>query len=461
MAPQMTNLLILDDESDIRMEIKEFLSSFGYNVFLAARPHEAFKIVANHPIDIAVLDIRLPEMNGLEVLKEIRRMRPDTKTIMMSGFGDMDAAITALRLGAVDFFQKPFLLNELHQTIEKVDKTLALSKAHQAEHVTHPGNKKKGSDLSFSFIAVSAAMKKVMEKMNQVARAKDTTVLITGESGTGKELVARGIHYFSDRKDKPFHAVNCSSIPDELFESEFFGYKRGAFTGAVTDKPGWFESADGGTLFLDEIGDLKLSLQSKLLRIMEDKEVYRLGSTIGKKVDVRVIAATNQDLEQLIMEKQFRADLYYRINSFILNIPALRDRKEGIPKLFAYYLEYCAHKLEKPIPEVDKSIMAALMNYDFPGNVRELKHMIEKAIIICDGDKLTLEHFYPLELKLQKANVKVKKENHFDSLDNIERSSIERILRDVRYNKSQAARLLKISRQSLDRRLIKLGITVK
>jgi DNA-binding NtrC family response regulator len=457
----MTSLLILDDEPDIRTEIKEYLSSFGYDVHLASRPREAFQILANNPIHIAILDIRLPEMNGIEMLKEIRKLYPHIQAIMMSGYGDMDAAISALRLGAADFFQKPFLLNELHQTIEKVKKVVIHSEPVHTDQFTYLIKKVAGGSSSFSFVAISQAMKQIVGKMSSVAKSKDTTVLITGESGTGKELIAKGVHYLSERKEKPFHAVNCSSIPDELFESEFFGYKKGAFTGAVMDKPGWFESADGGTLFLDEIGDLKLSLQAKLLRIMEEKEVCRLGSTSYKKIDVRVIAATNQDLERLIEKKQFRADLYYRMNGFIINIPPLRERKESIHQLFNYYLEYYATKLDRPIPRVGKDIFAALLRYDFPGNIRELKHMIERALIVCEGDLLTLEHFYPLDLKLQHAGTAAGTEKHHESLDHLERESIEQTLRDVRYNKSQAARLLQISRQSLDRKLNKYGIRAK
>lgn len=461
MNPQVTSLLILDDEPDIRTEIKEYLCTFGYEVYLASRPGEAFEILAQHPVNIAILDIRLPEMNGIEVLKEIRKHYPCTQAIMMSGYGDMDAAISALRLGAADFFQKPFLLNELHQTIEKVRKVISFSEPTHTEQFTYHIKKASGGDSTFSFIAVSPSMKEIVAKMSKVARTKDTTVLVTGESGTGKELIAKGIHYLSERKEQPFHAVNCSSIPDELFESEFFGYKKGAFTGAVNDKPGWFESANGGTLFLDEIGDLKMSLQAKLLRVMEEKEVCRLGCNSYKKIDVRVIAATNQDLEQMISEKKFRADLYYRLNGFVINIPALRNTKEGIPKLFSHYLEYFANKLGRPVPGVETGIMNALMRYDFPGNVRELKHMIERALIVCEGDTLTPDHFYPLDLKLQQTGISAGAGKLYESLDHMERESIERTLRDVRFNKSQAARLLQISRQSLDRKLSKYGIQVK
>jgi DNA-binding NtrC family response regulator len=459
MTPQSTNILILDDEADIRSEINEFLTSGEFQVQEAATPSEAFRVLSGFPVDIAILDIRLPEMSGLEVLKEIRRIYPKIQVIMMSGHGDMDSVINALRLGAVDYFQKPFLLNEMLQTIEKSKKIIDKIRPFNGGHFDHMVKQTFSPGSSAALIVVSPAMKDAVDKMRLVARSKDTTVLVTGESGTGKELIARGIHYMSSRKDKPFHAVNCSTIPDELFESEFFGYKKGAFTGANTDKPGWFEAADGGTLFLDEIGDMKPGLQAKLLRIMEDKQVSRLGSVSTKKIDVRVIAATNQDLQKLILENRFRQDLYHRINTFVIHIPPLRERTEGIPLLFAHYLDYYSKKLEREVPEVEREVMEALQLYDFPGNVRELKHMVERALILCEGDLLTFEHFEHLKMKLQQstgANPPLAAPNK--TLEKIEKESIEAALREAAYNKSKAARMLNVSRQALDRRIEKLRI---
>jgi DNA-binding NtrC family response regulator len=461
MTVQKANILILDDEPDIRGEIFEFLTSRDFRVYPAAAPSEAFKLLSVHPVDIAILDIRLPEMSGLDVLKKIRRIYPKIQVIMMSGHGDMESVIVALRLGAVDYFQKPFRFHEMLATIDKTMKYSNKREQQNDDQFDEMMNEAFGKGTSSVLIVVSATMKIAVEKMRLVARSKDTTVLITGESGTGKELIARGIHYLSTRKDKPLHAVNCSSIPDELFESEFFGYNKGAFTGAATDKAGWFEAANEGTLFLDEIGDLKMSLQSKLLRIMEDKQVSRLGSTSSKKIDVRVVAATNQNLEQLILENKFRQDLYHRINTFVINVPPLRERTESIPILFSHYLEYYSKKLGRNIPKVDKELMSAFIRYDFPGNVRELKHMVERALILCEGNNLTFEHFDHLKIKMQ-ASVPVKHQvNPAKSLDNIEKESIEKALLDAGYNKSLAARSLKISRQALDRKIEKLGIELR
>jgi len=459
MSPQKIKILVVDDEKEIRVEINEFLTSRDIQVQEASTPTEAFRVLSKYPVDIAILDIRLPEMSGIELLKEIRRMHPRVQTIMMSGHGDMDSVIRALRLGAVDYFQKPFLLNEMLQTIEKARKFISVHNPANGDHLNYYLQDTDGKGSSSSLIVVSSAMKSAVEKMRLVARSKDTTVLITGESGTGKELIAQGIHYLSIRKDKPFHAVNCSTIPDELFESEFFGYKKGAFTGANADKAGWFEAADGGTLFLDEIGDMKPGLQAKLLRIMEDKQVSRLGSVSTKKIDVRVIAATNQDLQKLILENRFRQDLYHRINTFVIHIPPLRERTEGIPLLFAHYLDYYSKKLEREVPEVEREVMEALQLYDFPGNVRELKHMVERALILCEGDLLTFEHFEHLKMKLQQstgANPPLAAPNK--TLEKIEKESIEAALREAAYNKSKAARMLNVSRQALDRRIEKLRI---
>lgn len=458
MIPQSTNILVLDDESEIRSEINEFLTSDKFQVSEAATPTEAFRILSGIHIDIAILDLRLPEMNGLEVLKEIRRRYPHIHVMMMSGHGDMDTVIEALRLGAVDYFQKPFLLKDMYRTILKSKKILDKIMPVNGAHFDHVLKHSFGETSSESLIVVSESMKFAVERMRLVARSHDTTVLITGESGTGKELIARGIHFLSARKDKPFLAVNCSTMPDELFESEFFGYKKGAFTGANTDKPGWFEAADGGTIFLDEIGDLKPNLQAKLLRIMEDKVVSRLGSVTTKKINVRVISATNQDLQQLISENRFRRDLYHRINTIVINVPPLRERKEGIPMLFSHFLEYYAQKLEQPLPQVDKNVLDALLHYDFPGNVRELKHMVERAMVLCEGVYLTFEHFEHLKIKMQQPSTNRQAIPANFSLTGMEKQTIEAVLKESTYNKSKAARALNISRQALDRKIKRLGI---
>jgi DNA-binding NtrC family response regulator len=453
-------ILVVDDERDICKEIKEFLQGNHLQVKTAETPSEAFRILLKYPVDITILDICLPEMSGLEVLKQIRHYNLSTEVIVMSGHGDMDAVITALRLGAIDFFKKPFHFSEMMETIEKAIRLRSIRGQMNVATIENPVEGAPGRNQLHPIIATCPSMKAVVNKMRLVARSRDTTVLITGESGTGKELIARGIHAMSCRENMPFYPVNCSSIPDELFESEFFGYKKGAFTGAVNDKGGWFEAADRGTLFLDEIGDLKYHQQSKLLRVLDDKMICRLGSSVLHKVDIRIIAATNQDLEALVQQKLFRSDLFHRLNTFVLHVPPLRERIEGIPILFDTYLAYYAFKLEIPVPEVDPAITDSLLKYDFPGNVRELMHMIERALILCDGGKLTIDHFDHLELKLKGSSVPVSRPQPAQKLYETDKESIESALRDAGYNKSQAARLLGLSRQALDRRIVKLGIAL-
>jgi len=454
------HVLVLDDEPGIRAELCEFLSGRELAVVEAATPSEAFHILMHKPVDIAIVDIRLPEMNGIEVLREIRRSYPAVANIMMSGHGDMDTVIDALRIGAVDFFRKPFHLQELYKTIEKACLHLQFTRSLNGDHRDFLIATSFDESKADSLVTISPAMRQLAEKMRLVARSDDTTVLITGESGTGKELIARGIHYMSGRKNKPFHAVNCSSIPDELFESEFFGYEKGAFTGAGVSKPGWFELADKGTLFLDEISDMKLSLQAKLLRVLEDHRISRLGGTKTIHVDVRITAATNKDLESLVEKGLFREDLFHRLNIFALEIPPLRKRREAIPVLFHHFLEYYCHKLGMKPPKVQKEVLDAIMKYDFPGNVRELKHMVERSLILCEGDKLTFKHFDHLEMKMRKAAGTAVAASNTLPLDILEKESILMALQQTGNNKSRAARLLHISRQALDRRMEKYGITL-
>lgn len=461
--PKMNRIkvLILDDEEGIRQEIGEFLRETGFTVHEAEDPGSAFEILQNHPIDIAILDIRLPQMSGLQVLSEFKKISPHMEVIMISGHGDMDSVIQALRNGACDYLKKPFHLEDLQVSIQKTKRYVTIHNllVQKRESFTKdlPEIWKK---VGTPFIFGSSVMEKLYDDMLRVAVADSTTVLISGESGTGKEIVARGIHLFSSRKEKAFVTVNCSSVPDELFESEFFGYKKGAFTGANQDKPGWFEAANHGTLFLDEIGDMKLSLQAKLLRVMDDQQVNRLGTTNLIKVDVRVVAATNHNLAKMVAEKRFRQDLYHRLNAFTIQIPPLRERRDDIPLLLDYFIKYYCEKLDKSVTRVQKSLMKALDHYDFPGNVRELRHMVERAVILCDGPELTLDHFDHLLDKLKESgHYSVAPGNPIGiDIQQYEREAIEKALRECSHNKSRAARMLGLSRQALDRRMEKFGI---
>ena len=456
------HILVLDDEKGFRDELKEYLDECKYKTFPASRPSEAFMILKKHPIDIAILDIRLPEMDGLAVLKTMKKSFPDIEAIIISGHGDMESVIQALKLGAIDYFNKPFRLSDMLKIIEKTKNYILLNRNLKVANNGYSLiNKELEEKIGFAFISGNPLMKTVLKLMNSVAKSNHTSVLITGESGTGKELIARGIHYISDRAKKPFLAVNCSTVSEDLFESDFFGHKRGSFTGATYDRKGWFEASEKGTLFLDEIADLNINNQPKFLRILDNKLISRLGETTEKSVDVRIVAATNFDLLNLVEKGQFRLDLYYRLNSFVIHLPPLRDRKDDIPRLVNHFIKMYSAKLNKKIHRVNKNVVEHLIQYDFPGNVRELKHMIENAMILCDGSVLTINHFVSLKNQLH-SSLKINElANPTFNLEQIERNTISLALQKSGYNKSKAAALLEISRQALDRKLQKWNIDIR
>ncbi len=454
----MDNLkvLILDDEKLYREEIGEFLTDNRFLISKAAKPSEAFEILKRTEIDIVILDIRLPEMSGLEVLQKIKNDYPGIEVIMISGHGDMDSVIQALRFGASDYFSKPFKLLDVLTAIERTKRFVELNNRLKEIETNYQFVSNKLNEVyGHNLVGSSKAMKQVTELIARVAKSDSTSVLITGESGTGKELVAKGIHYLSPRKDNYFYAVNSSAITETLFESEFFGHAKGSFTGASENKTGWFEIANKGTLFLDEIGDLPMNLQTKFLRVLEERKISKVGTHKEIDIDVRIVAATHQDLEKLTDEKKFRLDLFHRLNSFVINIPPLRERKEDIPPLLQHFIDEFARKLNKKIIGIDDSVFEALLMYKFPGNVRELRNMAERAIILCDGNKIKPVHF-------QLSKISKLKNTDFDDeifdLDMIEKNTIINAIKKANYNKSGAARLLKITFQSLDRRIKKFDL---
>ncbi|MCP4552680.1 MAG: sigma-54-dependent Fis family transcriptional regulator [Bacteroidetes bacterium] len=453
------NILILDDEQRVRDEIEEFLVGNNYSVYKAAAPSEAFSVLKNIKIDIAIVDIKLPEMDGISVMKKIKEDGQSIEVIMISGHGDMNNVIDAMRLGASDYFPKPFRLIEINNAIERTKRFLNLSKKlKEVEASNTLLSKELHANIGQRLIGKSSAIKDIVDLMSKVAKSYDTSVLITGESGTGKELIARGIHYLSTRNKKYFHSVNCSAIPESLFESEFFGHTKGSFTGATEDKKGWFEISNNGTLFLDEISDMPLNQQAKLLRVLEEKRISKVGSHIEVSVDVRVVAASNRNLESMSEENKFRFDLYHRLSSFVIHISPLRDRTEDIPILLNYFIQIYIKKMAKSIKTIDKKIAEELIRYSFPGNVRELKNMVERAVIVCEGDELKISHFMFDRNKLKtKASIQDESLN----LDMAEQQLIVKALERSDYNKSRAASLLNISWQSLDRRLKKHGINGK
>lgn len=455
------NILIVDDEPRVADEIEEFLLTKKYNVWKAGLPSKAFKILSNTIINIVILDIKLPEMDGIEVLEKIKAEYPDIEVIMISGHGDMDTVIQAMRKGASDYFAKPFRLFEINNAITRTQRYLELNKKLKtAERKVHNLSKKYLNNIGNQLLGNSKAMGNLVGMMAKVAKANNTSVLILGESGTGKELVAQGIHQLSNRSSKLFYSVNCSAIPESLFESEFFGHKKGSFTGALEDKQGWFEIADQGTLFLDEISDMPMGQQAKLLRVLEERKVSKVGSRKSVDVDVRVIAASNTKLEKLASENKFRLDLFHRLSVFVINIPPLRERMEDVPILLDYYLNNYNQQMQKQITGVDPKVISLLQGYDFPGNIRELKNIIERAVILCEEKVILPEH---ISLTGDVMPVAESNEQPVFEIDNFdleynEKELIKKALIKSGNNKSKAATLLNVTWQALDRRLKKFGL---
>ncbi|MCL3782236.1 sigma-54-dependent Fis family transcriptional regulator [Prolixibacteraceae bacterium JC049] len=447
------SILVLDDDLFYCKLAKAYLKD-DFTVYTALKPSKAFDVLQSVNVDILICDFNLPEMNGLEVVRTVKRDYPDVEIIMISSDAGMETVIESFRLGAVDFFHKPFDFGSVKIAIERTKKFVFL---HQQLRQFEMNNRLLTQELNdyngFEIISVSPVMEQIKQIMYKVAQSDDTSVIITGESGVGKELVARGIHYMSNRKGNYFGAVNMSAIPDSLFESEFFGHKKGAFTGAVADRAGWFEIADDGTLFLDEIGDMQGNLQIKLLRVLEDRKFIKVGSQKEQRFNIRIVAATNKKVDDLKHGVDFRLDLFHRLGTFEIYVPPLRERKEDIPVLLNHFVNKFAAKMRKKIKGIDPVAEKELMDYPFPGNVRELRNLAERAVILSDDDVLHLEHF-PDVNNNRKIQMGTPITEIFD-LEEVERRTIMQALERSNYNKSKAAKLLNINWNALHRRLQK------
>ncbi len=450
-------VLVIDDEPNFTEEIEEFLQNQGYISFTANNVHKGRTILKSNDIDLLILDVRLKGISGLDILKEVKIAYPKLEVIIVSAHGDMETVITALRSGAIDYLKKPFRHVDIQIAIQRTKKFIDLQRTiRKFEEKNSLISKALQDKIKRDFIGESYQIIDVLEMAMTAAKYKDTSVLITGESGTGKENIARIIHYESARKDNIFCAVNSSAISETLLESEFFGHKKGSFTGAIADKKGFFEVSNEGTLFLDEIADMPVNLQAKILRAIEEKTITRVGETEPIATDFRIIAATNHDVEKLIKQKKFRLDLLHRLNTIHIHIPPLRERPDDIEPLLNHFITEFAKKLNKPISGIDKETVRMLKNYSFPGNVRELRNMAERAIILCKNESLTINDF--------QAKISIEPESHKDkvyfNLEENELNLIRLALKIKNYNQKKTAEILGITRDSLIRRMKKYGIFV-
>src|SRR4030042_793776 len=449
-------ILIVDDETSFRNVLTVILRKEGYEVEGATNGEEGLSKISNAAFDHVLCDIRMPKMDGLEFLRESQKAGAEAPVIMMSAFGAVDTAIEAMKLGAYDYISKPFKPDEIILTLKKAEEREGLRKENELLR------RQVKKEYSFeNIVSKNEKMNKICEIIRKVAPYKSTT-LITGESGTGKELVAKAIHYNSDRSKMFFVPVNCGAIPENLLESELFGHVKGAFTDAIRTKKGVFEEADEGTIFLDEIGELPAQLQVKLLRVLQDGEIRRVGESKSIQINVRIIAATVKDLAKEVNEGRFRDDLFYRLNVLHLTIPPLRERKEDIPLLIQHFINKHNQNLNKHIKEVDSKALELLMNYKWSGNVREVENTIERAVVLTDGDSTELDNL-PFEIQnfqnevpmvsMAEEEYSVKKASRM-----LEMGLIRKALRTTKGNHTHAARLLEISHRALLYKIKDYGI---
>ncbi len=442
----MPSILVIDDKDSMRTMLSRTLQEEGFQVDAVEGGPRGLELARLKSYDLALTDLKMPEMDGLQVLSTLKEIDNDMAVVIMTAYGTVETAVEAMKNGAYDFITKPFDPDHLNVVIQRAleNRRLLAENSLLREELAQ--------NLGFSDIIGQNEKMREVSKMIQKVAGSDTSVLLQGESGTGKELFARAIHNLSPRRDKPYVAINCAAIPGELLENELFGSEKGAYTSSVTRKMGKFEIADSGTIFLDEIGDLEVSLQAKLLRVLQQKKFERLGGTKMVSVDVRVIAATNMDLNEMIRKKQFREDLYYRLSVFPITIPPLRERPDDVKPLAEYFIDKYIRDMKKPMKTLSREATNLLEKYHWPGNVRELENTIERSIILAEGKKITPDH---LAIRLRSTNeIRLRegaglKEIGSYAQRQAERAAIIRVLKQVRGNKRKCSEVLKIDYTTL------------
>jgi len=443
MDTKKARILIVDDEAVVRDSLGDWFRDEGYEVETADSAKAALEKLAHANWDLFLLDIRMPGIDGLELQRKLKDAQPEATVIIMTAYASVESAVEAMKQGAYDYIIKPFNPDDLEHTIQK-----AFERKQLVSENKQLRTKIDELNLLHQIVGTSAATRRLLEQVAMVS-ASDTTVLIRGESGTGKELIARAIHANSTRRYMPIVIVNCGALSEGVLESELFGHEKGAFTGAQYRRKGKFEMADGGTLFLDEIGDISLKTQVDLLRVLEEKKIFRVGGNVEIPVNFRLIAATNKNLETMITDGKFREDLYYRINVFSVTIPPLRERREDIPLLADHFVKKFARSMSRPLMKISALAEEVLTNYDWPGNVRELQNAIERAVLVCKTQSVG-----PDDLPL---NINDQVVSNGRSLAEIERQHIKRTLDETGWNVYRAARLLEIDRVTLYNRIKKYG----
>jgi len=436
-------VLIVDDSKQTLEVIQRNLNAHNFDAYTCSNVRDAVRFLSESTIDIVITDFKMPEQSGLELIRHIRDNFIDIEIIMITGHPDIEDAVQAIKDGADDYLVKPFTDSELLQAVHRM--TEKLDNRRVVESTAIP-------DKTYGIIGKSPNMKQVFHRIEKAATT-DATVLISGESGTGKEIVARAIHYNSDRRREPFVPINCTAIPDTLLESELFGHMKGAFTGAKESRKGFFQIADGGTIFLDEIGDASLNMQSKLLRVLQNKEIRPVGSPQIQHVNTRIVTATHKDLTNMVKNRLFREDLYYRLNVIDCHIPALNERPEDIPALINYFAKKFSQEMNCRVPIFSDNVLKALKRYSWPGNVRELENLTQRLVVIVDGDTVKMTDLP----NFMRFNALERTINDSQSLQEVVLQHITSVLTTVKGNKTQAAKILGIDRKTLNSKLKKIG----